>query len=250
MLNEISLSLGFTLSPSLAIGLGAGYCTGSRNLTWEERYVDPTMEDVLISDSHDISGIIVRGSALYRPIERLAIVVGAEQPMGYEHTDGLTDGGTLELPLRLFAGGIYTPGNRLRTVFTGLFRWSGDGSAEYAGTDLGLDDSWGVNAGVEHRLQAGPRVRFGFGYDRSPISRALDAMSFSTGIGFDLSEWQLDVGLAFSPRRWRRASVPDLDPYAYPSSPFPSPSFAEDDSITVEESSTRLLLSVTRSFDL
>lgn len=250
MLNEVSACVGFGPSRIFAFGLGAGYCLGERSLSWEERYVDPTTDDVLLEDTHEITGMIVRGSLLCRPVDRLTLVAGAEQPMGFEHSGDLTPGGSLELPLRLFAGGVYVPGNRLRTVFACGFHWSGDSDAAYAGIDLGLEDSWGLNVGVEHRLQAGPAVRFGFGYERSPISNALDAMSFSTGMGFDLSRsFRVDLGLVFSPRRWRKGSVPDLAPYAGDSSPFPSPSFVEGDSLTVEESNTLVLLSLTRTFE-
>ena len=249
-MNEIDLSVAFLPSSRLCLGLGAGYRTGTRTITWTEDYVDPTLEDVLLSDGHDMTGLVVRGSAMLRPVGRVSLFAGIEQPMGLEHSDGLTDGGTLELPTRLFAAGLYVPGNRLRTTFAGSFYWSGDGSASYAGTDLGLDDSWGLGAGVEHCITGGPRVRFGFAYDRSPLSRALDAMTFATGLGAGLGGWEVDLGLSFSPRRWRKASVPDLFPYDYPGSPLPSPSFDQGDSLSVEESSTRLLLSVTRSFDL
>ncbi|MBN1433645.1 hypothetical protein JW921_02725 [Candidatus Fermentibacterales bacterium] len=248
-INEVSVALGLIPSEALGFGLGAGYVTGGRNLTWEERYVDPTIEDVLISDSHDITGLVARGSVQYAPLARLSLIAGVEKHLSYEHGDGITPGGTVELPLRLSLGGIYVPGSRLRTTFTGSVYWSGDSQAEYAGTDMGLDDSWGVSAGVEHLIPAGPAVRFGFGFDRSPISRALDAVRFSAGMGFRLSDWDLDLGLSFSPRRWRKASVPDLFPYT-PSSDFPSPSFEEGDSLSVEESSTMILISIGRSFEL
>lgn len=247
--NEFNLVVSFIPSEVFSFGLAGGYVTGSRDVTWEVSHVDPTLDSTRAHRRESVSGIVTRGSILFVPDRRVFVSAALEYPMSLSvspETDG--DSVTwnvlsetdydLDMPMTLRLGSIYIPGNRLRSRFIGEFYWSSDGSLEFEKENLGLKNSWGINAGVENTLPGGPVARFGFGYNRSPVSSALDRMSFTAGMGFNIGEWNLDLGASFSPDRWRQTEIAGL------------PSFVSGDSLTVEETDTRVMFSISRVFDL
>jgi hypothetical protein len=249
MQNEFDIAVSFIPSDVFSFGLAGGYITGSRDVTWEVTHVDPTLDSTWVHRRESVSGIVTRGSVLFAPDRRVFVSAGFEYPLSMTispETDGdpVTWGVLseseydLDMPLTVRIGSIYLPGNSLRSRFTGEFYWSSDGSLEFEGENLGLNNSWGVNAGVENTLPGGPIARFGFGYSRSPIASALDRMSFSAGMGFHIGEWDLDLGASFSPDRWRQTEITGL------------PSFVPGDSLIIEETNTRVMLSISRVFDL
>jgi hypothetical protein len=63
-------------------------------------------------------------------------------------------------------------------------------------------------------------------------------MTFTAGMGFHAGSWALDAGLGFTPDRWRQTMITGL------------PSFVSGDSLQVEETSTRLTISLSRTFDV
>ncbi len=249
MKNEFDIALSFVPSGIFSFGLAGGYLTGTRDVTWEVSNVDPSLDSTRSHRRESLSGIVTRGSVLFVPDRRVFISAALEYTVSFSispETDGdpitwnvlsETDY-DLDLPIIVRLGSIYVPGNRLRSRFTGEFFWSSDASLEFEGQNLGLKNSWGINAGVENTLPGGPVARFGFGYVRSPISSALDRMTFSTGMGFNIEEWNIDVGACFSPDRWRQTGITGL------------PSFASGDSLTVEETDTKIMFSISRMFDL
>lgn len=249
MENEFTLAVAFTPSEVFSFGLAGGYVTGSRNVTWEVTHVDPLQDETLSQRDETISGIVTRGSLLFMPDRRVFISALLEYPMPLSYSPEETGDPVswntlsdtdydLDIPMTVRLGSIYIPGNSLRSRFAGEFYWSPDGSMEFEGDNLGFQNSWGVHAGVENTLPGGPVARFGFGYDRSPISSSLDRMSFTAGLGFNIGDWNLDVGASFSPDRWRQTEITGL------------PSFTSGDSLTVEETDTRLMFSISRVFDI
>lgn len=248
--SELAIALAFSPSEAFSFGIGGGYITGSRDVTWNVDMVDPTIPDVLAVRNEGISGMVARGSVLFAPDRRVFVSAGIEYPMPLsfspaESGDPITWGTLsdstdydLDQPMKVRLGALYVPGNRLLSRFTGEFYWSADGSLEFEGESLGLKNSWGVRAGVENTLPGGPVARFGFGYDRSPVAAALDRMSFTAGMGFSIGAWTLDAGASFSPDRWRQTEISGL------------PSFETGDSLTVEETETRLVFSISRVFDI
>ena len=247
--NEFDLAVAFSPSEFLSFGFAGGYITGSRDVTWEVTHVDPSQEGILARREETVSGIVTRGSILFIPDRRVFISAALEYPMPLsfspEETGDPVSWNTfsdtdydLDIPMIVRFGSIYIPGNSLRSVFKGEFYWSPDGSMEYEDENLGLFNSWGVHAGVENTLPGGPVARFGFGYDRSPISSALDRMSFTAGMGFHIGDWNLDMGASFSPDRWKQTEISGL------------PSFTSGDSLTIEETDTRLMFSISRVFDI
>ncbi len=249
MLNEFVLAVSFIPSDVFSFGLAGGYVTGSRDVTWEVTHVDPSLDSTFSHRSESMNGIVTRGSILFAPHRRVFVSAALEYPMPLSispRSDGdpvtwnvlsETDY-DLDMPMTLRLGSIYIPGNSLKSRFIGGFFWSSDGSLEFEGDNLGLKNSWGVNAGVENTLPGGPVARFGFGYRRSPQASALDRMSFTAGLGFCVGEWNLDVGASFSPDRWRQTEITGL------------PSFVPGDSLTIEETDTRVMISISRVFDL
>jgi len=249
MLNEFDLAVSFIPSDVFSFGLGGGYITGSRDVTWEVKHVDTTLDSTRSHRRESLSGIVTRGSLLFIPDRRVFVSAAFEYPMSFSISPEM-DGDSLswnvlsdtdydlDMPVTIRLGSLYIPGNSLKSRFTGEFYWSSDASLEYEGENLGLMNSWGINAGVENTLPGGPVARFGFGYSRSPISSALDRMSFTAGMGFSVGEWNLDLGACFSPDRWRQTDITGL------------PSFIMGDSLTVEETDTRVMLSISRVFDL
>ena len=249
ILNEFTLAVSFIPSDVFSFGLAGGYVTGERDVTWEVTHVDPSLDSTLSHRSESVSGIVTRGSILFSPDDRVFISAGLEYPMPLSispRTDG--DSVTwnvlsetdydLDMPMTVRLGSTYIPGNSLRSRFIGEFFWSSDGSLEFEGENLGLDNSWGVSAGVENSLPGGTVARFGFGYRRSCISSDLDRMNFTTGLGFCFGEWNLDLGASFSPDRWSQTQITGL------------PSFVSGDSLTIEETDTKVMLSISRVFDL
>ncbi len=247
-LNELDLSVAFSPERSLTFGVGGGLVIGSREVTWEEDYVDPTVEDVYGRRTEDVSGAVARGALLYAPSRRVHVSAGVEYPMPLSFSP--SDTGTvswsvlsdedydLEPPMRVDVGAVYVPGNQLMSRFVAGFHWSSDGGMENEGESLGLQNAWGVNAGVENTIPGGPLTRFGFSYRRSPLADDLDEMGFTAGMGFMAGCWNIDAALGFFPSRWNQVDVQGL------------PSFPSGDSLIVEESETRLVLSVGRTFGL
>lgn len=249
MLSEFDIAVSFIPSDVFSFGLAGGYITGSRDVTWEVLYVDPSFDSTRSHRKESVSGIVTRGSVLYAPDRRVFVSAALEYPMPLSispESDGdsiswnvLSESDyDLDMPVTVRLGSIYIPGNSLRSRFTGEFYWSSDGSLEFEGQNLGLKNSWGINAGVENTLPGGPVARFGFGYSRSPVASALDRMSFTAGMGFSVGDWNLDLGASFSPDRWRQTEIPGL------------PSFVPGDSLIVEETDTRVMFSISRVFDL
>ncbi|MEN8209283.1 MAG: hypothetical protein ABFR50_08530 [Candidatus Fermentibacteria bacterium] len=249
ILSEFTMAVSFSPSDVFSFGLAGGYITGSRDVTWEVTHVDPTLDSTLSNRSESISGMVTRGSILFSPDERVFVSAAFEYPMPLS-VSPLSDGDSvtwnvlsdtdydLDMPMTVRLGSIYIPGNSLRSRFTGEFFWSPDGSLEFEGENLGLKNSWAVNAGVENTLPGGPVARFGFGYRRSRIASSLDRMNFTTGLGFSIGEWNLDLGASFSPDRWRQTEITGL------------PSFVPGDSLTIEETDTKVMFSISRVFDL
>lgn len=229
---EMALSGAFSPSPRVTIGLGGGYITGTRETVWEKTWVDPTEPDVLTKTSEDISGMVARGSALVN-LGRVRLTAGAEALLSYEFEGDSTV--SVDLPPTIRGGLVYVPGNRLLSNFVAEGYYSTTSDAEVDGEPLYDRDSWGISAGVENDLPGGPVARFGFRYDASPLSRSLDATTFTAGLGLEAGPWNIDLGGSFTPQRWRQTELPGL------------PSFPAGDSLQVEESSTRVMLSVSRA---
>jgi hypothetical protein len=229
---EMAASAAFSPSADVTLGLGGGWIAGSRESVWEQTWVDPTQPDVSTTTDQDISGLAARGSALVN-LGRLRVTAGAEALLSYEIEGDSSM--SVDLPPTLRAGAVYVPGNRLLTRFVAEAYYSTASDAEIEGQPLYDRDAWGVSAGVENDLPGGPIGRFGFRYDSSPIDRSLDATTFTAGLGLRAGPWAVDLGGSFTPQRWRQTDVPGL------------PSFTAGDSLQVEESSTRVMLSVSRT---
>jgi len=249
LLSEFDLAVAFMPTERLTFGLSGGYITGSRDVDWTVTHVDPSIEGEASSRKESISGLVTRGSLLFALSSRVYLGAGLEYPMALSVSPDTTgdpvDWNTLsdqdydlDRPMEVRLGALYIPGNILRSRVTGEFYWSNDGSLEFEEQSLGLSNSWGVRAGVENTLPGGPVARFGFSYDRSPIDSELDRMGFTAGMGFAYDEWNIDLGASFSPDRWKQTQIPGL------------PSFSAGDSLTVEETATRVMISLSRSFDL
>lgn len=232
--SEICGAVAFTPSPKVSFGLSGGLVSGSRDMRWEQQWIDPTEDDALVNESADLSGMIVRGSVLGSPDERVQFCLGAEKHLSLGWA-GDTDG-SLDLPVLLRAGAGILPGNTLRTRFVAEVRYSRTSGAQFAGADMGLRDSWKASAGIENTLPGGPVCRFGFAYERSALAASLDGMALTAGLGFRVSGCRLDIGGSFSPRRWEQLSLPAIQ------------SLDPGDSLTVEESGTLLVISVGRAF--
>jgi hypothetical protein len=216
----------------VTLGLGGGWITGSREMVWEQTWVDPSQPDVETTTDQDISGFAARGSALF-DLGRVRLTAGAEAVLSYE-IDG-DSAMSVDLPPTIRAGAVYVPGNRLLSSFVAEAYYATMSDAEIEGQPLYDRDAWGLAAGVENHLPGGPKGRFGFRYDASPIDRSLDATTFTAGLGFEAGPWNIDLGGSFTPQRWRQTDVPGL------------PSFTAGDSLQVEENSTRVMLSVSRT---
>lgn len=229
---EIALSAAFNPSRKVTLGLGGGFLTGTRSTSWEQTWVDPTQPDVETDTDEDLSGLVARGSGLL-DLGRVRLTAGVEAVLSYE-IEG-DSAMSIDLPPTFRAGALYVPGNRLMTNFSAELYYSTTSDAEIEGESLYDRDSWGMSAGVENHLPGGPVGRFGFRYDSSPIDRALDAMTFTAGLGFETGPWQIDLGGSFTPQRWRQTEVPGL------------PSFVPGDSLQVEETATRVMLSLSRA---
>ena len=248
-LSEFDLAVAFMPSESFSFGVAGGYLTGSRNVTWEVWNVDPTQEGTLATREETMSGIVTRGSLLFIPHSRVFVSAGIDYPMALSVSPSSTGDPVdwnvlsdtdydMDMPMTVRLGSLYVPGNRLRSRVAGEFYWRNEGSLEFQDQSLGLDNSWGLRLGVENSLPGGPTARFGFSYSRSPITDDLDRMSFSTGLGFRAGEWNIDLGGSFSPDRWSQTDVSGL------------PSFISGDSLTVEETDTRVMVSISRVFPI
>lgn len=232
--SEFSAAGSWKSGGMLSFGAGGGFITGTRSSDYTIFYVDPTSTDLEISTESDISGLVLRGSAL-ADLGRVKVSAGAEQPLNWTvDTQGnLID---LTLPLKVRTGFMFEPGNRLMSFFAADLWWSSTSSVEIDGSDAGLRNSWGFGAGVENTLPGGMIARAGFEYDSSPVTSALDRMGFTVGMGWVIDDVSVDAALGFSPSRWDQSRADGL------------PSFVTGDSLVVESSRTAFSLGVTKTF--
>lgn len=234
MLNDFGVSAGYSLTPLVALGLGGSFITGSRSSDYAVRYVDPYTQDIEVETETDISGMRIRGSALV-DLGRLYVSAGASQPVDWKAETGQNEM-ELTLPVTVFTGLSYTPGNRLKSVFRASFDWSGTSSVEVDGTDQGLRNTWGFAAGSENTLPGNTIVRLGLDYRTSPVSSSLDRMGFTAGMGWIVADVAVDAAVGFSPSRWDQYSADGL------------PTFVYGDSLVIQSSRTEFSLGVSKSF--
>ena len=234
ILGDFSLSGSWNTGGILSIGAGGGLVTGTRTSEYTVKYVDPSVVDIQTETQAELSGMMVRGSAM-ADLGRLIVCAGVEQPVNWTSTveDIETD---ITLPVKARSGFVYRPGNRLMSKFTADFWWAATSGVEIDGEDAALRNSWGFGAGVENTLPGNTIVRAGFEYDSSPIASALDRMGFTAGVGFLLGDMSVDASLGFSPVRWDQYQADGL------------PSFLPGDSLVVESSRTAFSLGVTKTF--
>lgn len=233
---EACASAALAVSDALTVGIGGGWLHGSRDVAWDVTWVDPSVPDTSEETSSDLEGFTGRISVALSPREDLGVDIGIEKALTASWEGD--EEGDLSLPPRVRLGFSWLPGNALRTRFTAEGSYYAASNAEYDGAEMGLRDGWSVSTGVENLIPGGPACRFGFRYDRSPVSRALDTASFTGGMGFRLGDWALDAGACFSPSSWDQQDLPGLV------------SFDEGDSLRIEETGTMLMLSASRAFEL
>jgi len=250
MENEFAVAFSIAPVEFLSIGLGGGYILGSRDVKWEVTRVAFNDSDTVMQRTLDISGATARASFLFIPSNRVFITGVVEYPIMRSFSPETTGDSVswnvlsdttdydLDLPMVCKLGAVYLPGNNLQSKFVLGLLWSNDGSMEYAEESLNLHNAWGVRVGVENTLPGGPTARFGFSYDRSSIASSLDGMAFTGGMAFRAGDYALDMGISFSPNRWRQTDVSAL------------PSFVAGDSLTVEGSNTKLMFSISKTFAL
>ncbi len=237
MLGEIGLAAAFRVSGLLGVGVGGGLLSGSRDFTWSRDWIDPGITDEEVSESAELSGFAGRLSILLEPSPRLTVCAGAEQILSLGWSGGFE--GDYDLPPEVSLGASWLPGNALRSRFTAEVAYRAMSGAELDGVDMGMDDAWHASAGIENHIPGGPVCRFGFRYDRSPVDRALNAASFTAGMGFTLPDgWTLDAGGSFTPRSWDQQDLPAML------------SLDAGDSLMIEETRTTIVISASRAFSL
>lgn len=228
LLWEFGASMGWSPLPGWTVGAGAGLVTGTRSVQWETLYSDPDAPPVTWEQNDTVKGFVIRGSG-EAVVGRARVAAGVSIPMDWtmENDQGVQTelGDAMEVRL----GALYLPGNRLRSLFSAELDWRMEDGP-------GLRNTWGVRAGVENRLPGGPIARFGFDYTTSPLHRALDTVTFTTGMGFVIQEWRFDAGLRLTPSRYRQQQLPGL------------PGFQEGDSLSIESLSSSLVFGLSRSF--
>jgi hypothetical protein len=234
ILSDFGISAAWAPGDMFSFGAGGSFVTGTRSLNYQMEYVDPAASDVDIILATEISGMVVRGSALVS-LNRVTFSAGIEQASGWK-TQVDSAESDLTLPPVFRAGLRYLPGNRLMSLFAADFWWSGTESVEVDGADAGLRNSWGLGAGVENTLPGGTIGRAGFEYDSSPVASALNRMKFTTGLGWVVNDIAVDAGISFSPVRWDQYQTDGLV------------SFTAGDSLVVESSRTSFTLGVAKTF--
>ncbi|MCD6587857.1 MAG: hypothetical protein J7K88_04845, partial [Candidatus Fermentibacteraceae bacterium] len=145
VLNDFGFSAAWAQGELFSIGAGGSFVTGTRSLEQRMQYVDPTASSYEIELDTEISGMVVRGSALVN-LNRVSISGGVEQPVGWTTSEDSFEA-DISLPMVLRAGLRYLPGNRLMSLFVADFWWSGTQAVEVADADAGMKNSWGFGAG-------------------------------------------------------------------------------------------------------
>lgn len=225
---EFGGSAGYSPIPGWCVGAGAGFVTGSRTADWSVVYSDPSVPDESWEEVDDVTGAVIRASGI-GIMGRLRLAAGVSMPVEWSIEGGDGTVSSIGDALEVTCGLGYLPGNRLRSSFSAEANWRDEG-------EPGLWNTWGIRGGVESHLPGGPIARFGFDYRTSPVHRALDTVSFTTGVGFSVDGWRLDAGLRLTPSRWRQSQVPDL------------PGFSQGDSLSVESLSSTIVLGISRDF--
>lgn len=223
---ELGGSAGYRPLSGWCIGAGAGFVTGVRTVSWSVENIDPSVPGESSEEEDEITGAVLRASC-DGAVGRLRLAAGVSMPVGWSVEGGDGTDQTIGDAIELTCGLGYLPGNRLRSSFTAEASWRDE-------DEPGLRNTWGIRGGVESHLPGGPIARFGFDYRTSPLHRALDTVSFTTGIGFVMEGWRLDAGLRLTPSRWRQSQVPGL------------PGFQQGDSLSVESLTSALVLGISR----
>lgn len=234
ILSDFGFAFAWTQSEFFSAGAGGSFVTGTRSLSNTVIYVDPSATDIDTEIDTEISGAVVRGSALVN-LGRVSVSGGVEVPVNWKFTVQSVDT-DITLPLTARAGLRYLPGNRLMSLFAADFWWSGTSSVEINDIDAAMRNSWGFGAGVENTLPGNTIARLGFEYDSSPLAAALDKMKFTTGIGWIIDDLTVDAAVNFAPVRWDQYQSDGL------------PSFTTGDSLVVESSRTAFTFGVTKTF--
>lgn len=225
---ELGGSAGYSPIPGWCVGAGAGFVTGSRTVRWSVVNADPSVPDESWEEKDDVTGAVIRASG-DGVMGRLRLAAGVSMPVGWSASGGDGTVSNIEDALEVTCGVGYLPGNRLRSSFSAEANWRDEG-------EPGLRNTWGIRGGVESHLPGGPIARFGFDYRTSSVHRALDTMSFTTGVGFNMDSWHLDAGLRLTPSRWRQSQVPGM------------PGFSQGDSLSVEALSSTIVIGISRDF--
>lgn len=100
----------------------------------------------------------------------------------------------------------YIPANELKTLLFAQFdliNWKSYGINYFDSADSlmmsfspGFSPSWALKAGVEHQFFTGVPLRFGFSYEKNPMSNEMNRMTINLGSGWSNDHVILDFGLA------------------------------------------------------
>lgn len=99
----------------------------------------------------------------------------------------------------------YIPENELKTTLYAQFDitdWRSYSVSYYDSADSlvslfspGYSPSWAIRAGVEHVFFTGVPMRFGFAYEKNPISDDMNRMTINVGSGWSNDFIKVDIGL-------------------------------------------------------
>jgi hypothetical protein len=208
-IDDVRAALGYMVSPTVRVGLGAHMITGTNQLTLEQRFPDSARFTNVVEGSRvTYTGTAFSGGFELHPSKIFALGVSGRKGGSIRAESGDTVVATAKAPDHYGAsveylgwGGVNLAAHLGRDQWTAMRPLASKGITAY--------DSWDVGGGVEAE---GPRllgrtsvVRLGARHRTLPFSTtgsSVSELSLGGGLGIDLSRnrARLDVGLLHAGR--------------------------------------------------
>ena len=203
-IDDVRLALGYALSPTLRIGLGAHRLTGSNQVTLSQRFPDSAkFTNITQASRLSYSGTAISGGFELHPSKLLAFGFSGRKGGTLRAESGDTVIATAHAPDHYGASVEYTGwGGVSLSARVGRDQWTA--MRPLASPGVTAYDSWDIGGGIEadgpHLIGRSSLLRLGVRHRTLPFSTtgsSVSELSLGGGLGIDLApnRARLDLGL-------------------------------------------------------
>ncbi|MDQ6719135.1 MAG: hypothetical protein M3Z17_12420 [Gemmatimonadota bacterium] len=208
-IDDVRFALGYAVSPSFRIGLGAHLITGTNQLTLIQRFPDSAkFTNVTEASRISYTGTAISGGFELHPSKLLALGVTARKGGNIRAHSGDTTVANAKAPDHYGASVEYTGwGGVSLAAHAGRDQWTS--MRALASPSVTAYDSWDIGGGIEadgpHILGRASLARLGVRHRTLPFSTtgsSVSELSIGGGLGIELARnrARLDVGLLHAGR--------------------------------------------------